>query len=78
MAQDYTFDSDKTILEVATAGVSRLIQALDEFEAMNREFKSSDPEFERKYAKALTLLDAHNAYDLEDRVKRTLKSLGIE
>jgi len=78
LAQDYTFDLDKTIREVATTSVSRLIRALDEFEAMNREFRSDDPEFERRYAEVLTLLDTHNAYDLEDRVKETIKGLGIE
>lgn len=78
LAQDYTFESDKTIREIATAGVSHLLQALDEYEAMNKNFRSGDPDFEKKYGETLTLLDTYQAYDIEDRVKKTLEGLGLK
>ncbi len=78
LAQDYSFESQKTIREVATSGVSYLIQALDKFEAMNKDFQTDDPNFAGEYERVLNLLNTHRAYDLEDRIKRVLKGLGLD
>lgn len=78
LAQDYSLDSESTIWEVATFGVTEITEALDKFEAMNREFQADSLEFTKEYERILSLLDTHGAYGLEDRVKRILEGLGLD
>lgn len=77
LAQDYTMDSNKTVYEVATEGVSNLIEALDKFNTMSTNYEADNPNFTTKYDTLLNLLQTNNAFDLSETVQTVLNHLKV-
>jgi len=77
LAQDFTVDGGKTVYEVATEGVTDLVEAAEEFERMSQDYKADDPDFVNKYDYLLNLLQTNNAFDLSDGVQTVLDHLDV-
>ncbi|OGD00696.1 hypothetical protein A2972_00930 [Candidatus Amesbacteria bacterium RIFCSPLOWO2_01_FULL_47_33] len=77
LPQDFTIESERTVFEVATQGVSNLIKALDEFEFMSKNYQVDDPSYVSKYNYLLNLLQSNNAFDLPEKVVAALNYLNV-
>jgi ATPase subunit of ABC transporter with duplicated ATPase domains len=77
LAQDFTMDGEKTVYEVATEGVTHLVKALEEFEAMSSDYRGDDPKFVSRYDQLLNLLQDNNAFSLQEHVQIVLKHLNV-
>ncbi|MBI9045417.1 MAG: ABC-F family ATP-binding cassette domain-containing protein [Anaerolineaceae bacterium] len=77
LAQDYSLDLNKTIREIATAGIMEIIQALDTFDKMNRNFQAENPVFLKEYEEISKILESNQAYELENRIETILKNIGL-
>lgn len=77
LAQDFTVDGGKTVYEVATEGVTDLVEAAGEFERMSQDYKADDLNFVNKYNYLLNLLQTNNAFDLSDSVQTVLDHLDV-
>jgi len=77
LAQDFTMDGEKTVYEVVTEGVTHLVKAREEFEAMSLDYQGDDPKFVSRYDQLLNLLQDNNAFSLQENVQTVLKHLNV-
>lgn len=77
LAQDFIPEGNKTIYEVATEGVKDIAETLDTFNHMSANFRADDLAFLDTYGKLMEVLEAHDGYNLPERIQSVLDELNI-
>ena len=85
LPQDPPLDDDKTVLQIVKEGVQEVVDALDEYEEINKKFglpeyyESEDKmnELFARQAEIQNILDATDAWNLDTRLNRAMAALNL-
>ena len=85
LPQDPPLDDDKTVLQIVKEGVQEVVDALDEYEEINKKFglpeyyESEDKmnELFARQAEIQNILDATDARNLDTRLNRAMAALNL-
>ena len=85
LPQDPPLDPDKTVLEIVTEGVKPVVDALAEYEEINRKF--GEPEYYEnedkmnelfaRQAEVQNIIDSTDAWNLDTRLERAMQALRL-
>lgn len=79
LPQEPSFESGRTVKEVVSEGVQEVIEALNEFDAVNEQFADPDVDMDKlllKQARIQEKLDALDAWNLETRLELAMEALS--
>ena len=85
LPQDPPLDDDKTVLQIVKEGVQEVVDALDEYEEINKKFglpeyyENEDKmnELFARQAEIQNILDATDAWNLDTRLNRAMAALNL-
>ena len=85
LTQDTPLDDDKTVLQIVKEGVQEVVDALDEYEEINKKFglpeyyENEDKmnELFARQAEIQNILDATDAWNLDTRLNRAMAALSL-
>ena len=85
LPQDPPLDDDKTVLQIVKEGVQDVVDALDEYEEINKKFglpeyyENEDKmnELFARQAEIQNILDATDAWNLDTRLNRAMAALNL-